>query len=195
MDVPLELTFHHMNPQADLEALVRKMVDRLERFYNHINSCRVALERPENDDSQIGKRYRFRVRVEVGVPGDNIVVVRDERDLLPNQNIEAGVREAFHVAERRLKDWVDQLQPEERLKIEQPMGHIVMLNREEGYGFIQAADGHSVYFHENAVTSGDFEDLRQGQEVHFRELLADAGPRATQVKPYKKGRSAGLNAP
>lgn len=195
MDVPLELTFHHMAPDAGLEALVRRMAARLERFYDHINSCRVALERPENDGAQIGKRYRFRVRVEVGVPGENIVAVRDERDVLPNQKIDAGVREAFHVAERRLKQYVDRLQPTERLKVSPPMGHIVKLNRSEGYGFIQAADGHSVYFHEHAVSGGDFESLCEGQEVHFQEILGDAGPRATQVRPYRKHGEAGLEAP
>ncbi len=40
MDIPLELTFHNVEPSDALKAAVRGHVNRLEQFHDHIIGCR-----------------------------------------------------------------------------------------------------------------------------------------------------------
>lgn len=43
MDIPLELAFHNMAPSDGLTQSVKREVARLERFFDHIISCRVVI--------------------------------------------------------------------------------------------------------------------------------------------------------
>jgi CspA family cold shock protein len=68
-------------------------------------------------------------------------------------------------------------------------GTIKTLRPEKGFGFI-APDGgngkNDLFFHHTAVTTGLFDDLRQGQEVSFDEGPDPRDPsrrRATNVRP------------
>jgi cold shock CspA family protein len=51
------------------------------------------------------------------------------------------------------------------------------------YGFLQTLDGREIYFHENSLVDGDFNDLEVGQEMVFVEEAGDKGPQASTVKP------------
>ena len=41
MDIPLEIAFHNAEPSAEIDALIRKHVGRLEKLYPHLIGCRV----------------------------------------------------------------------------------------------------------------------------------------------------------
>jgi cold shock CspA family protein len=70
-----------------------------------------------------------------------------------------------------------------------PHGRIVKLiyrsemDAEGSYGFIVTADGQEIYFHENAVANGAFDELQHGTAVRYR--LSDdgiEGPQASFVE-------------
>ena len=67
-----------------------------------------------------------------------------------------------------------------------PQGDVVRLFREEGYGFIEAADGREIYFHRNSVLRAPLEQLQVGQEVRFDEEQGVKGPQATTVRVVGK---------
>lgn len=165
---PLDLT-------PEVERYIEERATRLDAFHPHIMNCRVALDGPV---AHHGKGGPFDVRIDVLLPGGPIAVTR-QRD----EDLRVAIREAFDAAQRRLQDAVRI----ERGRVKQPAepgarGRVVRTFAEEGYGFLQAADGHEVYFHRNSVLGGGFARLKAGDEVWFVEEPGDEGPQATTVR-------------
>ena len=174
LPVPLELTFRDVAHEQALDALIRQHVDRLQRFCDHIDSCRVAVERPHRHQ---GSGDDFRVRIDVRVAAGREIVADQHSTEAPLQQV---VREAFHAAERQLK----KLQEQQRGFVKahpasEVQGIIAKLMRD--YGFI-SSQGRDVYFHANSVVSEAFEDLRVGMGVAFREESGNEGPQASSVR-------------
>ena len=74
MQVPLQITFRHMDSSEALAARIRERATELDRFFDRIISCRVAVEQQSARHQQ---GNLFRVRVDLNVPGREIVVGRD----------------------------------------------------------------------------------------------------------------------
>jgi ribosomal subunit interface protein len=90
-------------PHSDaLEAYVRVKASKLGTFYQHMGSCRVALESPHKHQSH-GRGYR--VRIDMKVPGAELVVGQEKNV----SDAYAAVDEAFHDAERVLKTHASRL--------------------------------------------------------------------------------------
>lgn len=114
MNVPLELSFHHLQNTEALEQLVHERAAHLEKIYARINSCRVAIEVPGHGPLENVGKATFRVRVDVTVPQRELVAVKTQSDVEPHQDVYTGVRRAFRAVERQLKAYV------ERIKNTQP---------------------------------------------------------------------------
>ncbi len=54
-------------------------------------------------------------------------------------------------------------------------------------GFLMTKEGGLLYFHRNALLSGDFDKLRIGDEVYYVDDVGDTGPIATKVWVKAKG--------
>lgn len=74
MKIPLQITVRDIEHSAALETHIREKVKKLEEFCDHITSCRVVIEEPHKHHHQ-GKQ--FNVRIDIGVPGNEIVVSHD----------------------------------------------------------------------------------------------------------------------
>src|SRR6516164_3058957 len=74
MELPLQITFRHMDTSDAVAARIRERAEELERFFDRIVSCRVVVE-CRHPRRQQGNLYR--VRVDLKVPGGEIVVGRD----------------------------------------------------------------------------------------------------------------------
>ena len=61
-------------------------------------------------------------------------------------------------------------------------GQVTQIEPGADHGFILNSTGSQVYFHRDSVTDGRFEDLREGDLVHYVEEDGDAGPTATKVR-------------
>jgi ribosome-associated translation inhibitor RaiA len=109
MQTPLQITFHQVPHSPALEADVRKWVDELATFFDRIISCRVLIEVPHRHHHR-GRLYR--VRIEIGVPGDHVVVDRSPDEDGAHADPYVAVRDAFRAAKRQLEDHVDSLRPE-----------------------------------------------------------------------------------
>ena len=51
---------------------------------------------------------------------------------------------------------------------------------QDGYGFLETADGRDVYFHENSVLDG-FDKLEVGNKVVYSEEMGAKGPQASSL--------------
>ena len=97
MQIPLQITIRDVEHSEALEAHIRGKVEKLEEFFKHITSCRVVVEVPHKHHHQ-GKQ--FNVRIDIGVPGSEIVVNRDHAE-----DVYVALRDAFDAAKRQLEDY------------------------------------------------------------------------------------------
>ena len=111
MQTPLQITFHQLPPSPALEADVRQRVDELATFFDRIVSCSVLIEAPHHHHHQ-GRLYR--VRIEIGVPGEHIVVGRSPDEDGAHADPHVAVRDAFRAARRQLEEHVGRLRADAR---------------------------------------------------------------------------------
>lgn len=96
MQVPLRITVRHLPPSEALEARIREDVARLEGFHPRIVSCHVVVEQQARHKRQ-GRR--FNVRIDLRVPGHELVVDHDH-----DEDVYIALRDAFASLTRRLED-------------------------------------------------------------------------------------------
>lgn len=48
MEIPLEIRFHNLEPSDALESAIRERAAKLDKLYDRLTSCRVAVERPHH---------------------------------------------------------------------------------------------------------------------------------------------------
>jgi cold shock CspA family protein/ribosome-associated translation inhibitor RaiA len=191
MTITPQVTFRNMRTAPELEAAVRKEAGALERFFNRIISCRVVIEGPRRQEP--GGLYK--VRIELGVPGESLVVDRNPAPHAGLREIEAArfaIHEAFRELRRRLQDYARRIRGNTKQHAEQPAGTVTRLAPEGDFGFLEA-DGREVYFHRNSVLGGHFDRLRIGSQVRFAEERGEHGPQAGSVRlvrPARQGRNA-----
>lgn len=97
MQLPLQITIRGVEHSDALEAHIREKAGKLDEFFSHIMSCRVVVEMPHKHHQQ-GKN--FTVRIDIGVPGNEIVVNHDHA-----KDVYVALRDAFDAAKRQLEDY------------------------------------------------------------------------------------------
>ena len=98
-----------------------------------------------------------------------------------------AIRDAFQAARRQLQDHVRKLDGKVKAHEVPPVGRIVRLFSEQGYGFIEAPDKREVYFHRNSVRDDGFDQLSVGVGVVYVEEDGEDGPQASMVRPVGSG--------
>lgn len=178
MKLPLQITFHQMEPSAALEAQIREHAGRLDRFYDGIMACRVLVEASHRRHH---KGNLYRVRIDLTVPGKELVVTRDPHEHQAHQDPYVSIRDAFDAVRRQLEDHARVQRAATKFHEPLPRGRIAKLFPDEDYGFVETADGREIYFHRNAVLGESFDDLTPGAEVDFVEEAGEKGPQASTV--------------
>lgn len=173
MKVPLQITVRGFPHSEALDTHIRDKAAKLEEFFEHVVSCRVVVEIPHKHHNQ-GRQ--FSVRIDLGVPGNQIVVNRDH-----HEDVYVALRDAFAAARRQLEDYVHCLHGEIKNHIPEYVGSVAQLFGNEGYGFIERADGMRFYFHQDNVVSPSFNQLKLGDEVKFIEGAGAEGLQAKRV--------------
>ena len=101
MQLPLQITIRDIDQSEALETHIRDKAKKLDEFFDRIMSCRVVVEVPHKHHHQ-GKH--FNVRIDIGVPGSEIVVNRDHAE-----DVYVALRDAFDAARRQLEDYARKL--------------------------------------------------------------------------------------
>ena len=102
----LQITFRGMNASDALSEHIRDSADKLEQFFDGITGCHVVVEEPHRHHQQ-GKH--FHVRLDMHVPGKNIVVDRDHGDKVSHEDAYQAVNDAFDAARRQLQHYAEGL--------------------------------------------------------------------------------------
>jgi ribosomal subunit interface protein len=106
MQTPLQITFRDMPVSEAVEAKIRERADTLDKFFPNIVACHVAVESTARAH-QKGKLYYL--RVELTVPGKQIVSNRHPDQHHAHEDIYVAVRDAFDEARRQLEDYSHRL--------------------------------------------------------------------------------------
>jgi ribosomal subunit interface protein len=178
MQKALQLRWRNVRPSEAVEAHVREEVERLERFHGRITGCEVTLESPSRHHRNGAQK--FRVRIELSVPGGKLVVARDRDRKHAQADLYLAVRHAFREAKRQLQDHVRRLESRVKAHAEPPRGVVAVVMRD--HGFLRTPEGREIYFHERSVLRGAFARLRVGDAVRFAEEAGEEGPQASTVE-------------
>ncbi|RYB97860.1 HPF/RaiA family ribosome-associated protein [Ciceribacter ferrooxidans] len=181
MEVTPRVTFRGMDHSEAVEAAVHERIERLSRFHDHITSCSVVIEAPHKH-SQKGKIYH--VRVNINVPGREIVVGREAEENHAHEDVLVAIRDSFDAAQRQLEDVVRKMSSY-RVKAHPVAmrGTVARVVPEEGFGFILGADGREYFFRRESVTTENWAALGEGTKVRFAEHDGEKGPYASAVTP------------
>ena len=102
MDTPAQILFHNLDHSPAIEDFARKRIEKLERFWDRITRCRVTIEAPHQQHT---KGNKFKVRIDVTVPGKELIVDKDPGDTNAHEDVYVAMRDAFEAAERQLKSY------------------------------------------------------------------------------------------
>jgi cold shock CspA family protein/ribosome-associated translation inhibitor RaiA len=183
MDRPLEIAFHNMSSSESLEAMIRAQVERLDQRFGRLIGCRVSVEALHR---QHQKGNVYECHITMSLPGRDLAVSRGlhkPRDKYAHPDVRVSVREAFAAAERQLLEQKNLVRTDTTAPSGSAVaGQVLLIEPGADHGYLQTPTGTQLYFHRDSVTNARFEDLREGQIVHYVEEAGDAGPVATKVR-------------
>jgi ribosome-associated translation inhibitor RaiA/cold shock CspA family protein len=188
MEPPIvEIAFHNIGSSPWAEQEIRKRIGKLAKLYDRLISCRVRVDQRTKTG---GGTIPPVVRIELGIPGRKDLVVSHEPDHLQRKfqtpDLHNAINEAFRIAEDRLAEF--KTKREGRTKEphhdaeNQFLGQIAEITPEQDFGFLLTKEGSLLYFHRNSLLSGEFDGLKQGDEVYYVEDMGDTGPTASKVR-------------
>lgn len=177
MQLPIQVIIRDTPQSQALINHIQQKAEKLDRFFDRIMSCRIAVEVPQKHKHN-GKLYT--VRIDLTVPHEELVINKAK-----NQDIYVAIRDAFNAARRKLLSYARRLRG--HVKNHAPLTHgvVARLFPAEDYGFIASFDGREFYFHRANVAYPVFEHLEIGTEVQFLEDIADEGLQAKRVSTGK----------
>lgn len=96
-----QITFHGIEHSDAIENHIRNKVKKLEQFSDRITSCRVIIESVHSHGHK-GKLYN--VKVDLTLPGHEIVINRTSHLDHSHEDIYVAIRDSFREAKRRLQE-------------------------------------------------------------------------------------------
>ena len=180
MQIPLTVTFRDINASDKIREACAKEANKLERFHDRITSCRVVVAFPEKNHHQKGGL--FSVRVDLTVPGREILVNKDHSEKHSHEDVFVAVRDSFKAVRRQLEHFKEKQRGEVKTHEEPAVGKVAKVDVEAGFGFIASPDGRELYFHQNSLLDETIERIKVGTDVRFVEEQGDEGPQASSVR-------------
>ncbi|MBD3670040.1 MAG: HPF/RaiA family ribosome-associated protein [Gammaproteobacteria bacterium] len=183
MQLPLQITFRHMEPSEFVENNIRERCDKLEQYHDRIMSCQVTVEAPDKHKHKGGV---YHISMDIKIVGGEIVINNKQNDNHAHEDVYVAIRDAFNAAQRRLEEKHRKTKQQVKNHEVPPHGRVLEVIPSLDYGRIETPEGREIYFHRNSVVNGDFDSLDEGDEVRFNEEMGDEGPQASSVIPVGK---------
>ena len=197
MMLPVQITSRNIEERAEAERWIQEEAHKLDRYNGRITSCRVLME-VQHTHRKWG--WTYHVRVDIGLPGKEIVVKHDpslraptrwalDKRLAkrlpreqPRKDLHRAIQETFKAARRRVQEYARRQRGDVKWHEPEPHGRVLRTFAEREFGFLEGPDGREVYFHRNAVVGENLERMPVGTRVAFHEEPGEKGPHATVVK-------------
>jgi cold shock CspA family protein/ribosome-associated translation inhibitor RaiA len=180
METEPKIVFENIDSSDAVRQRILDEIAHLEEFYGRITACRVVVDKPEKSRR---KGVPFQVRIHLALPGGKEVAVRPSTAGHQwNEDPMVAIRTAFDAAQKQLKKNVKRMRGEVKThEVPQDLGNVARVFPDDGYGFIEAADGQEIYFHQNAVVDGGFDKLKAGDVVSYVAREGEKGFQASTV--------------
>jgi ribosomal subunit interface protein len=178
MKIPLSITFRGVDPSPAVKDAVQERADKLEKFYGDIMHCHVVVEKPHQHHH---KGNLYHIRIDVTVPGNELVVQRAPEAHHAHEDPYVAIRDAFDSMRRQLEDYARIRRGKVKTHEVPAHGRVFQLDPEHDHGKLETPDGREVYFHRNSVVDTPFDKLTIGAEVRYVEELGEKGPQASSV--------------
>lgn len=175
--LPVQITVRDIPNSSALEDHIRKKAQKLNQYYQRINSCRIVITLPQKHKHQ-GKLYS--VCIDLTVPGKELVVNHKL-----DEDIYIAIRDAFHALQRQLESYARKQRGNVKSHKREMYGVIERLFINEGYGFIKGIDGNEYYFSISNTAYPNFNHFTVGDSVEFISVAASDGLQANHVKREK----------
>lgn len=171
--LPLQITLRNVPDSPALKSRIRELSDKLVHIYDRIHRVAVILEWADKNKHH-GKL--FNVRIDVSVPGKNLVTTRkmDEDPFV-------ALRDAFHAVRRQLEEHARKRHGRVKSHTDIHHGYVSRIVPEDGYGFIEGDDGHEYYFSITNVAHPTFDQIMVGDWVDYISEIAKQGWHAQHV--------------
>jgi len=111
MQTAAQVSFDDLPVDEAVRDAALEHVAELERFSHRITGCHVVVAQPHRHHRE-GRLYS--VRIDLVVPGGEIVVNRDQHLDHAHEDVFVALRDAFAAARRRLEDHVRRMRGEEK---------------------------------------------------------------------------------
>jgi ribosome-associated translation inhibitor RaiA len=95
----IDIKFRHLDHSAALETRAQELAAKLGQLYSRLNRCEVSIENTHGD----APTARFRVRIHLDVPGQDIQVSHDQAN---HDDAYVTLNAAFKVARRQLAEHI-----------------------------------------------------------------------------------------
>jgi ribosome-associated translation inhibitor RaiA len=109
MQTPLRITFRHIGHSPALEANIRELTGRLEKFHDRIIGCNVVVDGSSAQGKHEGKQAsghgHYAVHIEVTIPGGVINATNSPPKHLELIDAFGALRDAFENAKQQLLDF------------------------------------------------------------------------------------------
>ena len=99
MPIPLDITFKGVEHSDALESKIRERAEKLEMHAERIQRCRVVVEAPHKHHN---KGALYEIRIDVRVPGEELVVNRSGHRDPSHEDPYVAVRDAFDAMAQQL---------------------------------------------------------------------------------------------
>jgi cold shock CspA family protein len=197
MQLTPAITFRGVRKTPELETEILTRLRKLETYYPRITGCRILVELLQRHH-RAGNHYH--VRIDLTVPGEEIVVSHEAGLQATAQDVDmeeltkatesdpahkhasVAIAEAFRAARRRLQDYARRQRGVVKTAVRPARGRVSQLFPVDEYGYLEAEDGHEVYFEKGSVIGGGFDRLAVGSAVSFVEEQGEKGPQASTVR-------------
>ena len=179
MQTEPQIDFQGLEPSAERRGKILKQIEKLEDRFGRATACRVVVKGP-GAHHQTGGLYE--INLHLVLPDKREVAIErtahlDERF----QDLDFALNDAFKRARRRLQDQVRRMRGKVKHHEAAPTAVVKKLIADEGYGFLESADGREIYFHRNSVEAPGFDALKPGAPVRYKEEEGRDGPQASRV--------------
>lgn len=179
MQTPAEIEFGGIEPPANLRTAVDQHIAELESRFGRLTAVRIAVRGP-GAHHQTGGRYLVSIRLALP-DGREVNVGRTPKADERYGDLTFAIDNAFKRARRRLQDQARLMRGQVKYHEAQPVGTVVRIDPSGEFGFLQAADGHEVYFKSNSVVDR-VSSVAPGTRVSYVEEIGEKGPQASTVK-------------
>ncbi len=99
MQIPVRITFRHMDTSARVEARVRELAEKLTRISDKILDCHVTIEAPA---AHHHKGSPYSVRIDLTEPGGHLTALKGHDSHPEHQDVYVALRDAFDAIRRQL---------------------------------------------------------------------------------------------